>query len=174
MRASRFVKIIAKTIAWVVTLAGCRAFAPMIWPSIFDEMPGGWFLGPFVLFLGIAGLVFLYARESVRFAAIRSRPYGMSALAVAVLANAIVFVISVPFFSVSAGEHIRPMGWFAFVLILSVSAFLVVELAAMQATLYEEPRALGILCAIGGTTPLPLSMAMLILAEAINGFTLAP
>jgi hypothetical protein len=71
----------------------------------------GWFEGLPIFFIGLAGLVFIYSRDSARFAVIHSRPFTTVALVLVVVAHAVVFAVSTQFFVVPAGSEIRPMGW---------------------------------------------------------------
>lgn len=128
---------------------------------------------PFFLFIGVAGLIFLYGR-SARFGVIRSRPFTFAALTIVVLIHAGIFASSVQFFFVPAGAEIRPMGWGLVVGILSLVSLAVVEPVSIMATIKEKPRFLGIIGMIGGITPFLLSSFILHLAARIKGFELEP
>ncbi|AWI08095.1 hypothetical protein CKA38_01390 [Ereboglobus luteus] len=140
--------------------------------QIENLMMMGWLVGPFLLFMGIARLVVIYARSSVRFPVISTRPFMASTMAVGLLANAVVLVTAFPFFSIATGAVIRPMGWFAFVLIWSLSAFLIGGMSGLYAITAERPRALCSFALICTATPFPLAIALIILAAEINGFKL--
>jgi hypothetical protein len=192
----------AKIVAWSAAIFGCILVTGTFWadvldPLIFDAkgeyrtggifpilsplleqfnmaLSFGWFKGLPFLFIGVAGLVFLYGRESVRFTVVRSRPFTSVALTVVLLAHAIIFAISAQFFFVPAGSAIRPMGWAMFVGIVSLVAFLLAEPISVVATIKERPRFLGIIGMVGGITPFFFSSFILHLAARIKGFELEP
>jgi len=193
---------VCKILAWGATILGCVLVTGAFWADIFDPLicdakgeyrsdgifpilsplilrlsmmlHFGWCKGLPLLFVGVAGLVFLYGRKSVRFTAVRSRPFTSVALAIVVLAHAIVFAISAQFFFVPAGSHIRPMGWAMFVGIVSFVSLLLVEPVSIVATIRERPRFLGILGLIGGITPFFFSSFILHFAVWVKGFELSP
>jgi hypothetical protein len=135
---------------------------------------GGWFEGLPIFFIGLAGLVFIYSRDSARSAAFRSRPLTAVALVLVVVAHAIIIVVSLQFFFVPAGSAIRPMGWAAFVGIVSIVTFLLVEPIGIVAIIKERPRLLGVIGLVGGFTSFPLGSFILHLAARIKGFELEP
>jgi hypothetical protein len=181
-----------------VAILGCAQVIEQCWPSIlyplrFDAkgefrtggfsvilsplltlMDLGWFTGLPFLFVGVAGLVFLYGKRSTRFAVVRSRPLTSAALAVVVFAHAIVFAISAQFFFVPAGAHIRPMGWAMFVAAVSFVSLLLVVPVSIVATIRERPRSLGFVGLLGGITPFFFSSLILHLAAWLKGFELSP
>ena len=193
---------IGKILAWSATILGCILISGMFWADILDPwifnakgdyrtdgifrvlsplllrlnmtLALGWFKGLPLLFIGVAGLVFLYGRTSTRFSVMRSRPFTSVALSVVVLAHVVVFAISVQFFFVPAGSAIRPMAWAMFVGIVSFLSFLVAEPASIVATIREKPRFLGVAGMIGGISPFFFSSFILHLAAWVKGFELEP
>jgi len=193
---------VCRILAWSATVLGCVLVTGTFWADVFDPLifdakgeyrtdgifpilsplilrlsmtlHFGWFKGLPLLFLGVAGLVFLYGRKSVRFASVRSRPFTSVALVIVVLAHAIIFAISAQFFFVPAGSHIRPMGWAMFVGIVSCVTFLLAVPTSIVASIKERPRWLGIIGLVGAFTSFPLSSYILHLAARIKGFELEP
>lgn len=193
---------LAKIVAWSVTILGCILITGTYWADVLDplifnakgeyrtdgifrvisplldqismELYFGLFKGLPFLFIGVAGLVFLYGRTSARLSVMRSRPFASIALAVVVLTHVIVFGMSVQFFLVPAGSAIRPMGWAMFVGIVSFWSLLLAEPASIVAIIKEKPRFLGIIGMIGGIMPFFFSSFILHLAARIKGFELEP
>jgi hypothetical protein len=189
-----------KLIAWSATAIGLVLVSGMFWsdllnPFIFNakgdyrtdgifstlspillsvsmSLHLGWLRGLPILFVCLAGLVFIYSRTSVKLTAFRSRPFTATALVLVVMAHAIVVAVSVPLFFVPAGERIRPMGLAAFVCLVSFTTFLLVVPVSIVACIKEKPRWLGIIGLIGACTTLPVSMFILRLAARIKGFEL--
>lgn len=191
-----------RILAWGATVIGCILATGTFWAGVFDPLifdstgdyrtdgifptlsprllrlsmalHSGWDKGLPLLFVGVAALVFLYGRKSVRFAAVRSRPFTAVALAIVVLAHAIILAISAQFFFVPAGSHIRPMGWTMFVYIVSFVSLLLVVPLSIVATIRERPRFMGIVGLVGAITPFFFSLFILLFAAWAKGFELAP
>jgi hypothetical protein len=193
---------VSRFLAWGATIIGVVLVTGCFWSDVLDHwifnakgdfrtdgifsilspiffqingvLNGGWFEGLPLFFIGLAGLVFIYSRDSSRFAVLRSRPYSTVALVLVVMAHAVIVAVSAQFFFVPAGSQIRPMAWAMFVGIVSCVAFLLVVPVSIVATIKERPRLLGIIGLVGAFTSFPLSPFILHLAAWIKGFELEP
>jgi hypothetical protein len=121
------------------------------------------------LLLGIWGLIFYYAHTSERFPGL-----GRVAVALGVLVHLLVLVVSLPFFFVPAGDHIRPMAWAALLGLVSVGSFVLIEPISIIAVVKEEPPSPGVFGLILGVTPFFLGWLILFFASLVKGFSLSP
>jgi len=149
-----------------------RTLAPILfdiertWHSTLE-----YFAGLPLFFIGLAGLVSIYAR-SAKFEIMRSRPRITVALAIAGLAHLAILAASIPLFFVSAGEWIRPMGWAVFVCVVAFVALCLVVPFSVIAIAKEKARWLGLLALIGGMTPFFFGQLLLQIAMKVTGFNL--
>ena len=129
----------------------------------------GYVAGLPLLLIGVAGLVLLYGRKSIRFPIIRSRPFTFAALAAVALVHLFVLAFSAPFFFLPPGSPIRPMQLPAFLGLVALVSFLVIEPISIVATIKEKPRLLGMAALLGGITPSIFCLMLLYLAIQLNG-----
>lgn len=134
-----------------------------------DVLHSGYVAGLLLLLIGVAGLVVLYGRKSIRFPAVRSRPFTFAALAAVALVHLFVLAFLAPFFFLPAGSHIRPMQLPVTLGLVALVSFLVIEPISLVATLKEKPRFLGIAGLLGGMTPSVFGLMLLYLAIQVNG-----
>ena len=134
-----------------------------------DLLHFGYAAGLPLLLMGVAGLVLLYGRKSIRFPIVRSRPFTFAALAAVGLVHLFVFASSAQFFLLPPGSHIRPMQWPVFLGLVALVSFLVIEPISLVATIKEKPRLLGMAGLLGGITPSFFGLILLYLAILLNG-----
>jgi len=91
----------------------------------------------------------------------------------AVGANVANFFLSIQFYSVPSGVHIRPMAWASFVLGIAAIGFVALPLVLPDLR-RKQPRFRLWLTVVLALTPYPLACAMLQHAARVRGFFLAP
>jgi hypothetical protein len=134
----------------------------------------GWFEGIPLFLLGLAGFVFLYSRDSVKFTFASVRPFTVVAFVLILTALIMILASSIQFFFVPKGSSIRPMGWTLFVGVIDIFTFLIVESFSIIAIIKEKPRFLSVVSAICGILPFLFTSFILQFASKIKGFELEP
>ena len=99
--------------------------------------------------------------------------FAVGALWVGAIGTSLAVLITMPFFTVSKGESIRPMGWVMWVLLLALGTFVVgLICGAIGARSARRTAAgIGVLLSI---CPFPAAWILIQLASAIRGFTFSP
>lgn len=91
----------------------------------------------------------------------------------AIVANFLVLISSLPLFLIPAGESVRAMGWALFLgLIAAGSLFFIVPLG-VYCIFKEKPRFIGAVVVLLGITPIFVGQQLLSLASWIKGFEIS-
>lgn len=90
-----------------------------------------------------------------------------------VVANALVLLITLPFYFVPIGARLRPMSWALWVLMLAALGVLALILVMPTLRRYRRLRWPWLVVALG-FAPYPLAMAILHHAEHVRRFILEP
>ena len=104
---------------------------------------------------------------------VRKRTRGIVPFVAAMIPNAVVFALTLQFYSVPRGAVIRPMGWAGFCAMAALASLGVIPLSIYymkKHRCYFWPS-LAIVLAL---LPFPLSNGMLHHAEQVRGFVMAP
>lgn len=88
-------------------------------------------------------------------------------------ANVANFLLSIQFYFVPSGSHIRPMAWAFWVFCIAVGGFVALPLV-LPAIRRHHRRFWAWLTVVLALTPFPLASAMLHHAARMKGFFLAP
>jgi len=137
---------------------------------VFCFFSGGWMHGLPLVYFSSLGLALLWrVRGNIIHGHSKA---GLAGIALGLAAQMLTIFISLPFFSVPAGEHIRPMAWSAFVIILAgVTLVSVLPLAIISWV--DKSRGLAATTLFLGLSPLPCAILMLRLAMYCIGFELS-
>jgi hypothetical protein len=91
----------------------------------------------------------------------------------ALAANAANYYLSIQFYWVPSGSHIRPMAWTVWVFSVAVLGIAAIPMVLM--TMRQHQRRFWLWCTVVLVlTPLPLALAMRHHAAKVRGFMLAP
>ena len=96
-------------------------------------------------------------------------PFGL-----AVAANAVVAVLSLQFYFVPAGSHIRPMGWAGFCAMVALASIAAVIPKAIISMRQSRRYLLPLVAIVLSLLPFPLASGILHHAAALRGFILSP
>jgi len=91
----------------------------------------------------------------------------------AIGANVANFLLSIQFYFVPSGAHIRPMAWAFWVFCIAVGGFVALPLV-LPAIRRRQQRFWSWLTVVLALTPFPLASAMLHHAARVRGFFLGP
>jgi hypothetical protein len=138
-----------------------------------DVQHFGYAAGLPLFLIGLAGLIVLYGRKTVRFPIVRSRPLTFAALSAVAMVHLFVFAFLAPFFFLPVGSSIRPMQLPAFLGLVALASFIVIEPISIVAMVKEKPRWLGMAGLLGGITPAFFGLILFFLAIQLNGLQVA-